>query len=71
MADAITKAEKKQIIDAAWAEYRAAAKAIPNVPWDEYLDADDRLWRRYVTTERAVLAAPVLALLRRDAYGRA
>jgi methionyl-tRNA synthetase len=59
MAEAMTKAQKKAAVDMAWASYRAASQRIDrNAPWDVFLDADERHWRRYVEAERAILAAP-------------
>ena len=51
----LTKAEKKAAIDAAWARYRAATQAIPNLPWRDYLGRDDALFQMYLTTERGIL----------------
>jgi hypothetical protein len=58
---------KAQRIAVAWAEYRAASQAIPRtLPFagfkrggvyrEGFLEQDERLWRRYVATERAILA---------------
>lgn len=59
----LTRDEKEQAIRDAWAQYRAQTPSLRNPSWLEYLEADNRLWRRYLATERTVLAAPE----RRDA----
>jgi hypothetical protein len=69
MADMMTKAQKKAAVDLAWANYRAASQAIPGrLPYsgfksggvyrDGFLETDERLWKRYVAEERAILATP-------------
>lgn len=55
----MSRQQKKAAIDLAWADYRAAAQQIDrSTPWDQYLAADEKAWRRYLATEREILAAP-------------
>ena len=57
--DRLTKQEKRSLIDSAWSEYRAASTNLPRaIGWSDYLDADARLWGRYLSTERAIQSAP-------------
>jgi hypothetical protein len=67
--DVLSKQQKRALIDSAWAEYRAASTAIPRtLPFAGYkragvfregfLEADDRLWKKYLVTERVIAAAP-------------
>lgn len=58
MAETMTKEQKRAATDLAWASYRAETQRIPNLPWDEYLDADERAWRRYLGAERSIAAIP-------------
>jgi hypothetical protein len=59
MAETMTKEQKKAAVDLAWATYRAESQGIDrNSPWDAFLDADEWLWKRYVASERAILATP-------------
>lgn len=54
-----TREQKREMVNAAWGEYRAASQRIPNAtPWDVFLDADERLWKRYLATEREIAALP-------------
>lgn len=57
--EAMTREQKTEAIRVAWAEYRAGAAKLNSLPWLDYLDADDRIWRRYLSVEKAVMAAPI------------
>lgn len=55
----MTRDQKRAAVNLAWADYRAASQRINrNMPWDEYLAEDDRIWRRYLAAERDILATP-------------
>jgi hypothetical protein len=67
--EAMTREQKKAAIDLAWATYRAQSQAIPRtlpfsgykrggVHYEGFLEIDERLWRRYVADERAILSTP-------------
>ncbi len=56
--DTLTKQQKADLTARAWAEYRAEAAKLRDLGWTDYLDADDRIWRRYLTTERLIASAP-------------
>lgn len=64
----MTKEQKREAINEAWAEYRAASQAIPlTTPYsgskragryvEGFLEIDERLWRQYLAAERQILSA--------------
>jgi hypothetical protein len=59
--EAMTREQKTAAIGTAWAEYRAGAVKLNRLPWTDYLDADERIWRRYLSIEKAVMAAPTIS----------
>jgi hypothetical protein len=57
-----TIAEKKAAINDAWKEYREkAAKLSANrrLSWLDYLEADQRIWSKYLSTEAMIHATKI------------
>lgn len=55
----MTKKQRDEALAAAWAEYREASRALScdrRLGWSDYLAADDRVWKRYLLTERGLLS---------------
>lgn len=61
MATTMTKTEKELAVKEAWGVYRANAAALSSdrrLGWSDYLEADGRLWRNYLATEKQIAAYP-------------
>lgn len=57
--ECLTLAEKKTLTAAAWQEFRRKSTSIDRrASWSAYVEADDRLWKSYLVTERAIASVP-------------